>query len=81
MNISQILTCQINGCECVSNAKALFCFDLDATTISYLHFSNGSIILFLIVLLFSNSYQFVLLNVGACHFGDTYCHEQNFILI
>ena len=55
--------------EHVSNAVALFCCDLGATTI-YLKFQTGSIILFLVVLLFSNSYQFVLLNTGACHFGD-----------
>ena len=39
MNIRLILTCQVNDCECVSNAMALFCFDLGATTISYLNFS------------------------------------------
>ena len=35
-----------------------------------LTFQIGSIILFLIVLLLTSSYQFVLLNVGACYFGD-----------
>ena len=54
----------------MSNAVALFCCDLGVTTISYLKFQTGSIILFLVVLLFSNSYQFVLLNIGACYFGD-----------
>ena len=44
-----------------------------------LAFQIGSIILFLTVLLFATSYQFVLLNAGACHFGDIYCHEKKFI--
>ena len=40
MNIRLILPCCINNCECVSNTMTLFCFDLGATTISYVNFSN-----------------------------------------
>ena len=45
----------------------------------YVLSSQFESILLLIILLFSSSYQFVLLNVEACHFGDIYCDQKNFI--
>ena len=49
---------------------ALLCLKLGVTTISCLNISNWIYYFFLIVLLLTSSYQFVLLNVGACYFGD-----------
>ena len=50
MNIRSILTSQINDCDCVSNAMALFCFDLGVSTISYVNFSN--------LIYYSSAFQF-----------------------
>ena len=61
----------INDCGCVLNAMAQLCFDLGATIISCLNFSNWIYyFIFYSFLQFSSSCQFVLLNVAACHFGD-----------
>ena len=63
----------------MSNVVAMFCFVSGSPPYQILTFQIGSIVLFVMVLLFSSSRQFVLLNVGACHFGDIYCGERKFI--
>ena len=54
-----------------------FCVDLGATTIWFLPFQIGSIIFYSFAIL--NLYQFVLVNVWVCNFGDIFCHGKNII--
>ena len=61
----------------MSNALVIFYCDLGATAMLYLKFSNW--IYYSIFDNFAKPYQFGLLNIGACFFGDIYCDEKNVI--
>ena len=79
INIRRIITkvkqMTVNLCQMLSLHSILFWFRWH----HHKTFRIWYIILFLIALLFSSLYQFFLLNLGACHFGDTHCDEKNFI--